>query len=72
MKIYNGAEPQPDRKILRLSDLYTVKTKEAQLELTAVLLNINRNHNRELKLIPGYRHDILHGRCGREVWQLTC
>ena len=53
-------------------DLYTVKTKDAQLELTAVLLNINRNHNRELKLIPGYRHDILHGRCGREVWQLTC
>ena len=33
---------------LRLSDLYTVKTKEVQLELTAVLLNINRNHNREL------------------------
>ena len=31
---------------LRLSDLYTVKTKEVQLELTAVLLNINRNHNR--------------------------
>ena len=41
---YNGAEPQPDRKILRLSDLYTVKMEEAQLELTAVLLNINRNH----------------------------
>ena len=45
---YNGAEPQPDRKILRLSDLYTVRMKETQLELTAVLLNINRNHNREL------------------------
>ena len=45
---YNGAEPQPDRKILRLSDLYTVKTKEAQLELTAELLNINWNHNLEL------------------------
>ncbi len=45
---YNGAGPQPDRKILRLSDLYTVKTKEAQLELTAELLNINRNHNLEL------------------------
>ena len=45
---YNGSEPQPDRKILRLSDLYTVKSKEAQLELTAVLLNINRDHNREL------------------------
>ena len=34
---YNGAEPQPDRKILRLSDLYTVRMKETQLELTAVL-----------------------------------
>ena len=45
---YNGEEPQPDRKILRLSDLYTVRMKETQLELTAVLLNINRNHNREL------------------------
>ena len=45
---YNGSEPQPDRKILRLSDLYTVRMKETQLELTAVLLNINRNHNREL------------------------
>ena len=45
---YNGAEPQPDRKVLRLSDLYTVKTKEAQLELTAELLNIIRNHNLEL------------------------
>ena len=45
---YNGSEPQPDRKILRLSDLYTVRMKETQQELTAVLLNINRNHNREL------------------------
>ena len=45
---YNGEEPQPDRKILRLSDLYAVRMKEAQLELKAVLLNINRNHNREL------------------------
>ena len=33
---YNGSEPQPDRKILRLSDLYTVRMKETQLELTAV------------------------------------
>ena len=33
---------------MRLSDLYTVRMKETQLELTAVLLNINRNHNREL------------------------
>ena len=33
---------------LRLLDLYTVRMKEIQLELTAVLLNINRNHKREL------------------------
>ena len=47
----NGAEPQPDRKILRLSDLYTVRMKETQLELTAVLLNINRRkYARELPL----------------------
>ena len=45
---YNGEEPQPDRKILWLSDLYTVRMKEAQLELTAVLLNINWNHDRKL------------------------
>lgn len=45
---YNGVEPQPDRKTLRLSDLYMVRMKESQLELTAVLLNINRNHNRKL------------------------
>ena len=43
-----GQSLKPDRKILRLSDLYTVRMKETQLELTAVLLNINRNHNREL------------------------
>ena len=23
----------------------------------------------DLKLIPGYRHDILHDRCGRKVWE---
>lgn len=29
---------------------------------------VNR-HRKELKLIPGYRHDILHDSCGREVWE---
>ncbi len=47
--LYSGmTTEEKDRKILRLSDLYTVRMKETQLELTAVLLNINRNHNREL------------------------
>ena len=41
-------EPQPDRQILRLSDLYTVKTEEWGLELEAEMLNVNRDHNEEL------------------------
>ena len=45
---YNGAETQPDRQILHLSDLYAVKTAETGLELTAVMLNVNRDHNQEL------------------------
>ena len=45
---YNGAEPQPDRQILRLSALYAVKTEETGLELMAVMLNVNRDHNREM------------------------
>lgn len=45
---YNGVESQPDRQILKLSDLYTVKAEEKCLELTAVMLNVNREHNKEL------------------------
>ena len=45
---YNGAAPQPDYQILKLSELYTVKNKEIQLELAAVMLNVNRNHNKDL------------------------
>lgn len=44
---YNGLQEQPDRKILKLSDLYTVKG-ECNLELEAVMLNVNRGHNQEL------------------------
>ena len=45
---YNGEEEQPDRKILKLSDLYGVKEKEHKLELEALMLNINTGHNPEL------------------------
>lgn len=44
---YNGLEEQPDTKILRLSELYTIKEK-CSLELTAVMLNVNSGHNKEL------------------------
>ncbi len=45
---YNGVERQPDRRILRLSDLYEVEEEEYKLELEAVMLNVNAGHNREL------------------------
>ena len=45
---YNGEEKQPDRRILKLSDLYEVEEEEYKLELEAVMLNINAGHNLEL------------------------
>ena len=45
---YNGVERQPDRRILRLSDLYEVEEEEHKLELEAVMLNVNAGHNQEL------------------------
>ncbi|MBM6686959.1 hypothetical protein H9X90_15520 [Faecalicatena contorta] len=45
---YNGEEQQPDRRILKLSDLYEVEEEEHKLELEAVMLNINAGHNPEL------------------------
>ena len=46
---YNGTKDQPDRQVMRLSDSYTVKGEEpACLEMTALVLNVNLGHNREL------------------------
>ena len=46
--LYNGEEELPDRKILRLSDMYAVEEAEHKLELEAVMLNINAGHSPEL------------------------
>lgn len=46
---YNGEKEQPERKILKLSDMYTVQEGEICLELTAVMLNINQGFNEKLK-----------------------
>ena len=46
---YNGEKEQPERSILKLSDAYSVKEEHPALELTAVMLNINRGHNEKLK-----------------------
>ena len=46
---YNGTQDQPDRQVMKLSDSYTVKGEEpACLEMTALVLNVNLGHNREL------------------------
>ncbi len=45
---YNGLDEQPDCRELKLSELFTVKEENPALELTAVMLNINKGHNRKL------------------------
>jgi len=46
---YNGLREEPERKILRLSDSFEGRAgEEPALECTAIMLNINYGHNREL------------------------
>lgn len=46
---YNGTRKEPDRMELRLSDLFEkAEGIRPCVEVTAVMLNINRGHNREL------------------------
>ena len=45
---YNGQAEQPDRKELKLSELFTIPESDPSLELKAVMLNINKGHNRKL------------------------
>ena len=46
---YNGVEKQPEREILKLSDLYQISEEKPMLELEVVMLNINDGNNEELK-----------------------
>ena len=46
---YNGEDKQPERMVLKLSDMYEVKEREAKLELQAVMLNISGDNNTGLK-----------------------
>ncbi len=46
---YNGEQAQPERKCLYLSDMYTCKSEEVNLELIVVQLNISPGYNEELK-----------------------
>ena len=45
---YNGEQEVPEREIMRLSSLYTVKEERPKLELEAVMLNIRPGHNQRL------------------------
>ena len=45
---YNGTQEEPDRTELRLSDSFIRKDVEPCLECTALVLNINYGHNKEL------------------------
>lgn len=46
---YNGMDKQPERQILKLSDLYIPEETEPMLELQVLVLNINEGHNTWLK-----------------------
>ena len=46
---YNGTDKQPERKILKLSELYQISEAEPMLELQVLMLNINDGNNEELK-----------------------
>ena len=45
---YNGLKEQPDRTILRLSDAFMIPDTSGDFEWSAVMLNINTGHNKEL------------------------
>ncbi len=47
---YNGAEDQPEREIVKLSDSYTFQDggEPPCLEMSATILNVNLGYNREL------------------------
>lgn len=46
---YNGTVAQPERQVLKLSDLYEVSEDNPKLELEVEFLNINSGFNQQLK-----------------------
>ncbi len=58
---YNGKQPQPARKELKLSDAYTHPEEKPQLELIVTQLNINPGYNNELlEKCPTLRDYVLY------------
>ena len=54
---YNGQAEQPDRKELKLSELFSIPDADPSLELKAVMLNINKGHNRKMMETCRTLHD---------------
>lgn len=46
---YNGQDEQPERTVLKLSDMYEIRAQEVKLELQAVMFNISGDNNTSLK-----------------------
>ncbi len=46
---YNGVSPQPEEKLIKLSDCFVHKQEAPELELIAHQININPGYNEELK-----------------------
>lgn len=45
---YNGKEKQPERRVYRLSDAFSKKQEEPELELLVTVLNVNEGNNARL------------------------
>ena len=54
---YNGSKEEPDRQVLWQSDSLPIRGKEARLECTAIVLNINYGRNKELLNTCSKLHD---------------
>lgn len=47
--LYNGTDQQPERRLMKLSDLYVPRVEEPNLELKVWQLNIGEGYNQQLK-----------------------
>ena len=71
--LYNGTDPQPERKVMYLSDSFMRESDtEPNLELKVIQLNINDNFNEDLKQncpeLFGYSHFVSLIRAGLNTY----
>ena len=49
LTFYNGKEERPERYVMKLSELYQPQLEEINLDLTVLVLNINKGYNESIK-----------------------